>query len=132
MPGMAPAVTLITLAAAALEFGLCGYYWQSAFADTRPWLPQPLQEEMRARFAVDRFIWSRAVPLAARRRFLMAHIYGCLGLVSITILAFANGPLSGGLVFAAISLLALGQTVVHGRKYQRLLQANVSPPATAP
>jgi hypothetical protein len=120
MPRMAPAVTAITLAAAALELGLSGYYWQSAFVATRPWLPQPLQEEMRARFAVDRFIWKRAVPASARHCFLMAHIYACLGLVSITILAFANGPRAGGLVFAAISLLAIAQTVAHAHKYRRL------------
>ena len=57
---------------------------------------------------------------------------GCLGFVSLAILAFANGPRAGGLAFAALSLLAFGQTCLDWRKDRRLRQAKVSPPASAP
>ena len=130
---MPPAVTLVTLAAAALELALCGYYWQSAFAAARPWLPYPLQQdELAARFAISRFIWKSAVPPAARRRYLIAHVFACLGLVSLTLLAFANGSAPGAAGLAAVSALALGQTLVDWRKSRALRQLSVSPPASAP
>jgi len=130
---MSQAVTLATLAAAALELGLCGYYWQGAFAEARPWLPYPLQEQMSARFALDRYIFKPAMPQAARRRYMLSHVFGCIGLVCLTILAYANGPLIGALAFAAVSLAAFGQTFAQWRKYRRLpAQANVSPPVSAP
>ena len=129
---MTSAVTFLTLAAAALELGLCGYYWQSAFSDARPWLPYPLQEEMSARFSIERFIWNGAMPRAARRSYMLSRVTGSIGLVCLTLLAFANGPLFGALALAAVSALALGQTFADWRKYRRPLQPNVSPPATAP
>jgi hypothetical protein len=132
MRRMPPALTSVTLAAAALELGLAGYYYYAAFDAARLWLPYPLQEQMTARFALDRFIFRAATPQAARRHYFMSHVFGCLGFITMAILAFANGPRIGGIAFAALSLLALGQTFVDWRKYRRLLQAKVSPPATAP
>ena len=120
---MWPAVTLITLTAAALELGLCGYYWQSAFADVRPWLPYPLQEQqVKARFAMDRYIFRPTMPQVARRCYLLSHIFGCIGFVSLTILAFANGPLVGALAFISISALALEQTWAVWRRYRHLCE----------
>ena len=129
---MIPGITLLTLAAAALELGLCGYYYYAAYDAARLWLPYPLQERMTARFALDRFIFRPAIPHAARRHYLIAHVFGCLGLFSLTILAFANGPRFGGLAFAALSLIALVQTFIDWRKVRALRQPNASPPATAP
>ena len=129
---MSPAINLVTLVAAALELGLCGYYYYAAYDTARLWLPYPLQERLTARFAFDRFIFRPAVPQAARRSYLVAHVFGCLAFVSLAILAFANGPAAGGFAFAALSLLALGQTLVDWRKDRRLRHAKVSPPATAP
>jgi len=129
---MSPAIDLVTLTAAAFELGLCGYYYYAAYDAARLWLPYPLQERRTARFAFDRFIFRPAMPHAARRRYLIAHVFGCLGFVSLAILAFANGPSAGGLAFAALSLLALGQTCLNWRKDRRLRQEKVSPPTSAP
>jgi len=129
---MSQSVTLVTLAAAGLELGLCGYYWQAAFADVRPWLPYPLQEQATARLALDRYIFRSVIPHGARRRYLLAHIFGTLGLASLTLLALANGSAAGALAFAAVTVLALGQTVANWRKNHHLLQPKPSPPASAP
>ena len=99
----------------------------------RPWLPFPLQqEELRARFAFPRFIWKRAILPATRRRYLISQVFACFGLVSLTLLAFANGSPFGAAALAAVSALALGQAAVDWRKCRCLRQPSVSPPASAP
>lgn len=111
-------VTLMTLAAAALELGLASYCFCTAIDQARTWLSQP-ESEVRTRFAIDRYIWSDPVPAAARQRYLMSHIYACIGFVCLTALAFAHGPPTGGLFFAGISVLTIGQTWLNWRKYRR-------------
>ena len=120
---MSPAINLVTLVASALELGLCGYYYCAAYDTAREYLPRPLRGRMSTRFVLDRFIFRPAVPPAARHNYLVAHVFGCLAFVSLAILAFANGPAAGGFAFAALSLLALGQTLVDWRKDRRLRHA---------
>ncbi len=115
---MTPAITLLTLAVAALELGLSGYYWQSAFVEVRPWLPYPLQEQRSARFVLDRYIFRAVIPLAARRRYLLAHVFGTIGLVSLTILASAGASLVGAFALAGVSLMAFGQTFAAWRRFR--------------
>jgi hypothetical protein len=114
------AVTIIVLAAAAFELGLAGYYFYAAFDRARPWLPQPLQDDMRARFAIDNFIWRGMVPTPARRQYLLSHVCACVGLSCLTILAFTQGPLIGGLLFAGITALALADCWFCWRHYRRV------------
>ena len=117
-----PAVTLLTLAAAALELGLAGYYFQAAFDSARLWLPYPWQQKtIAARFSLDRFLWRSAVPAAARRQYLMAHVFACVGLLCLAVPALVHGPLPGGLLFAGLTALALGDCWLCWRKYRRLL-----------
>ena len=114
------AVNFMALAAGALALGMAAYYWATAFAEAKPWFPQPLQEELRARFAIDSFIWSGAVPAAARRNYLLSHVYGCFGMICLTILATAHGTLIGSLLFVGVTVLWLAQTWLCWRKYRRL------------
>jgi ABC-type phosphate/phosphonate transport system permease subunit len=85
-----------------------------------------------ARFAIDRYIFRPAIPPAARRSYLLSRVTCAIGLACLTILAFGNGPRAGAVALAAVSRLALGQAVADWRKYRRLYQPNISPPATAP
>jgi len=112
-------ISLLTLAVAALALGLSGYYFFAAFDAARPWLPQPLQEEMRARFALDRFIWHGMVPTPVRWQYLLSHVFACIGLGCLAILAITHGPLIGGLLFAGIAALALADCWLCWRKYRR-------------
>ena len=112
-------VGLLTLAVAALTLGLSGYYFFAAYNAARPWLPQPLQEEMRARFALDRFIWHGTVPTPVRRQYLLSHVFACIGLGCLAILAVTRGPLFGGLMFAAIAAFALVDCWLCWRNYRR-------------
>lgn len=113
------AVNLLTLAAAALELGCARYYFYAPFDKARPLLPRPLQGELSARFAVDRFIWDGAVPLAARRDYLLSHVFASVGFACLTVLALAQGPLAGGLLFVTVTALALADTWLCWRKYRR-------------
>ncbi len=117
---MSSAVTFLTLAAAALELGLCGYYSCTAYNGARLWLPYPWQERWTARFVVDRFIFSGAVPHPARRNYMLSHVTGTIGLVCLTVLAFANGPIVGALALTVVSLVAICQTFTDWRKYRHL------------
>ncbi len=119
MLGMSPAVTLFTLAAAALELGLCGYYFCAAYKGARLWLPYPWQERWTGPFVFDRFIFSGAVPHPARRSYILSHVTGSIGLVCLTVLAFANGPLFGAIVLSMVSLAAICQTFTDWCKYRR-------------
>ena len=113
------AISLLILAAAGIELGLSGYYFVSASNAARPWLPQPLQQEMRGRFALDRFIWDGTVPTPVRRQYLLSHVFACVGLGNLAILALTRGPLIGGLMFAAIAAFALVDCWLCWRKYSR-------------
>ena len=66
-------ISVLTLAVAALALGLSGYYFFAAFDAARPWLPQPLQEEMHARFVLDRFIWRSTVPTPVSWQYLLSR-----------------------------------------------------------
>ncbi len=112
-------VSLLTLAAAALALGLSGYYYFTAFNAARPWLPQPLQEEMRALFALDQFIWNNTMPTPVRWQYFLSHIFTCIGLACLAILALTHGPLFGGLMFAVIAAFALVDCWLCWRKYSR-------------
>ncbi len=113
-------IGLLTLAVAALELGLAGYYFFAAFDVARPWLPQPLQEKMRARFALDRFIWNGMVPTPARWKYLLSHVFACIGLGCLAILAITRGPPLGGLIFSGIAAYALLDCWLCWRKYRRI------------
>ncbi len=113
------AITLLTLAAAAIELGLAGYYFFAAYNSARLQLPQPLQREMRAPFALDRVIWSGAVPTPARRQYLLSHVFASVGLGTLAILSITRGPLFGGLLFAGIAAFALTDCWLCWRKYSR-------------
>jgi hypothetical protein len=112
-------ISLLTLAVAALTLGLSGYYFFAAFDTARPWLPQPMQENVRARFALDRYIWSRMMPTPARWQYLLSHVSACVGLGCLAVLAIMRGPLFGGLMFAAITAFALVDCWLCWRKYRR-------------
>ena len=109
------AVSLLTLVVAALELGVAGYYFCAACDQARP-----QQDERTSRFAVDRFIWSGAVPLTARRDYVMAHVFASIGFACLAVLALAQGPLIGGLLFAGVTALTLADTLMCWRKHRRL------------
>ena len=121
------AVSVLTLLVAALELGVAGYYFCTACDQARP-----QREERISRFAIDRFIWSGGVPLVARRAYVLSHVFASIGLACLAVLALAQGPLFGGLLFAGVTALALTDTWLCWRKYRRLHQPNASPPASAP
>jgi hypothetical protein len=113
------AVSLMILAAAALELGLAGYYFCAAFDTARPWLPPALQERPPGHFAIERFIWRGAVPTPARWQYLLSHVFACVGLGCLATLAITRGPLIGGLLFAGIATFALADCWLCWRKYRR-------------
>ena len=120
IPTMSPdTVTLATLATAALELGLASYYANAAWRGARLWLPAQVQRHAAQRFALDRYIFRYSVPAAARRQFLLAHVFASVGFACLTVLAFAQAPLTGGLTFAAVTALAFYQTVVCWQKLRR-------------
>jgi hypothetical protein len=112
-------IGLLTLAVAALELGLAGYYFFAAVDAARPWLPLRLQEQPPGRFALDRFIWSGAVPTPARWQYLLAHVFACVGLGCLAVLAITRGPPLGGLLFAGMAIFALADCWLCWRKYRR-------------
>jgi hypothetical protein len=114
----ADGLTVTLLAAAALELGAAGFYFHAAFDRARPALPAPLRASQTPRLGVDRFIWNGQVPAAARRSYLLAHACASLGLLCLAILALANGPPAGALLFTASSALALADTLACWRKYR--------------
>jgi hypothetical protein len=127
------AVTLATLSAAALELGFAGYYARAAYRGARLWLPAEVHRHVAERFALDRHLFRHPVPAAARRQFVLAHVFASIGFACLTVLAFAQAPFAGGLVFAAVTALAIFQTAACWRKLRRADQAaKVSPPSTAP
>jgi hypothetical protein len=121
------AVSVLTLLVAALELGAAGYYFCAACDQARP-----PRKERTSRFAIDRFIWDGGVPLSARRTYVLSHVFASIGLACLAVVALAQGPLFGGLLFAGLTALALADTFMCWRKHRRLRQPKPSPPASAP
>jgi len=121
------AVSVLTLLVAALELGFAGYYFCAACDQARP-----RRAARSSRFAIERFIWDGGVPLSARRTYVMSHIFASIGLTCLAVVALAQGPLFGGLLFAGLTALAFADTLMCWRKYRAVRQPKLSPPATAP
>jgi len=102
------AFALLMLGVIAVSLGLAGYYFLTAFDQARPMLPASLQDEFAARFALDRFIWSGTPAAAARRSYLLSHVFGCIAFCGMTALAAGNdsAPVTVWL-FAGATVIAL-------------------------
>lgn len=114
----ADAFALLMLGVIAVSLGLAGYYFIAAFDQARPMLPAPLQGEFAARFAFDRFIWSGTATAAARRSYLLSHVYGCAGLLGMTVLAAGNSSPFAVWSLAGITVLAIVVTLRAWRRYR--------------
>ncbi len=112
------AINILTLAVAALELGVAGYYFATARNHARLYLPKTYSRSMLVPFAFDSVIWNGAVPTPTRRRYLLSHIFAFLGLLSLTVLAWFYGPRFGAMLFGATTLLALADCLMCWRKYR--------------
>ena len=80
---------------------LGSYFFMSALEKTQPYLPAPLQDDLRARFALDSFIW--AAPKDVRRIYRRSCVLSLAGFAWIGIALAAIGKP----VLAALALFAV-------------------------
>jgi len=100
---MCRATKLITLAVAALELGIAGYYSGNAINQSRHILMQGPKKPLAARPTLDELIWSRASPSA--HDYFLAHVFATVGFACLSVLAIAQGPLLGGLLYISLTLV---------------------------
>lgn len=114
---MSQAITLLTLAVAALELGIAGYYSAKAIEHSRHILMQGPRKELPARPTIDELIWSRTASPLAWHDYLLAHVFASVGFACLSVLATSQGPLLGGLLFIGLTVVGLGDTWLCWRKY---------------
>ncbi len=127
---------VIVLMVLVLPIGLANYYYYLAFDSARRWLPQQFRDG-GAHLAINRFVWSGAIPDAAQRNFLRAHIFACISSMNVTLFFLAqfatrNGLLVPLILFAGLTVFIIIRTTRVWLRYRRQRHANASPPATAP
>jgi len=115
---MRSAITLLTLAVAALELGIAGYYSGKTIEHSRHILMHGPKKQLPARPAIDELIWSPTASPLARHDYLLAHVFASVGFACLSVLAAAQGPLLGGLLFTGLTLVALCDTLLCWRKYR--------------
>src|SRR5437773_733449 len=94
-PTLLSGSSAILLLAAFLLLAAAAHQFMSALAEVRPYLPPLLREEVAARFALDKYIWDKAVPSRARRRYMRSLVYGSIGCGLIAIVLLSEKTLVG-------------------------------------
>lgn len=110
------AITLLTLAVAAIELGVAGYYSGKAIEHSRHNLMQGPYKQSSARPTIEELIWSGGSS-SAQRDYLLAHVFASVGFACLSVLAIAQGPLLGGLLLISLTLVGLVDTWLCCRKY---------------
>ncbi len=109
---------------------LAGAVWQyfAARALVDPTLPPQFQEDptsseanVMSRFALDIYVWERAVPAKARRQYL--RYLGLLAVFALFAAAafYSRGDVVPALLFVALSAVCAVQTLTRWKKYRALL-----------
>jgi hypothetical protein len=91
-----------------------------AIEHSRELLMQGPQKQLARRPTIEELIWSRTASHLAKYEFLLAHVFASIGFACLSLVAGAQGPLSGGLLFIGLTLVCLGDTWSCWRKYRAL------------
>jgi hypothetical protein len=110
---------LLCVVAAVILAGLSARHYTAVRKKLRPLLPPDIRDASAKRIGLDIVIWSRLVPLQAKRDYLLRLIYGCAGGALLT-LAFVLGDRSGFALFTGILTTAGAiQLVISLWKYRQ-------------
>ncbi|MFL4969877.1 MAG: hypothetical protein ACJ8EU_14200 [Xanthobacteraceae bacterium] len=114
---MSPLGFLITIVAI-LSFGVAGFFFVCTLEEVRPRLPLQFREEVRARFALDSFVWQRSVPPSARRNYMLSLSFSTFAVGCLATVMALNGPIYGTALFAGLFLFFLYFTLARWMKYR--------------
>lgn len=114
---MDPAITLLTLAVAVLELSIAGYYSGKAIEHSQYGLLQEPKKQLPARPSIDELIWSRTASPLAQYDYLLGHVFASVGFACLSVLAIAQGPLLGGLLFIGLTLACSADSWLCWKKF---------------